>query len=42
MTPALITYNTLISGCVRAEAPIEAMSVFSLMKQKRVKRDQVT
>lgn len=40
--PSLMTYNTLISGCVRAEAPIEALSVFNLMKEKRIKRDQVT
>lgn len=41
VVPSLMTYNTLISGCVRAEAPNEALSVFNLMKEKRIKRDQV-
>lgn len=39
--PSLMTYNTLISGCVRADAPGEALLVFNLMKEKRIKRDQV-
>lgn len=39
--PSLMTYNTLISGCVRADAPAEALLVFNLMKEKRIKRDQV-
>ena len=41
VVPSLMTYNTLISGCVRAEAPNEALSVFNLMTEKRIRRDQV-
>lgn len=41
VTPGLMSYNTLISGCVRAEAPNEALAVFNVMKEKGVKRDQV-
>lgn len=41
VVPSLMTYNTLIAGCVRAEAPNEALSVFNLMKEKHIKRDQV-
>lgn len=41
VAPSLMSYNTLISGCVRAEAPNEALSVFSLMKEKGIKLDQV-
>lgn len=39
--PGLMTYNTLIAGCVRAEHPNEALSVFKLMKERNIKRDQV-
>lgn len=41
VVPSLMTYNTLMAGCVRAEAPNEAMAVFNLMKEKCIKRDQV-
>ncbi|CAN0584334.1 unnamed protein product, partial [Ectocarpus sp. 12 AP-2014] len=34
VAPSLMTYNTLISGCVRAQAPSEALSVFYLMKER--------
>lgn len=40
--PCLMTYNTLIAGCVRAEHPDEAMSVFKMMEERNIKRDQVT
>lgn len=39
--PGLMTYNTLIAGCVRAEHPNEALSVFKLMQERNIKRDQV-
>lgn len=39
--PGLMTYNTLIAGCVRAEHPDEALSVFKLMQERNIKRDQV-
>lgn len=39
--PGLMTYNTLIAGCVRAEHPQEALSVFNLMEEKNIRRDQV-
>lgn len=42
VAPSLMTYNTLIAGCVRAQAPSEALSVFYLMKERGIKRDQVT
>lgn len=40
--PGLMTYNTLIAGCVRAEHPNEALSVFKMMEERNIKRDQVT
>lgn len=41
VTPGLMTYNSLIAGCVRAEHPNEALSVFHLMAQRGIKQDQV-
>lgn len=40
--PGLMTYNTLVAGCVRAEHPNEALSVFKMMEERNIKRDQVT
>lgn len=42
VSPGLMTYNTLIAGCVRAEHPTEALSVFKLMKERNIKRDQAS
>lgn len=38
----MMTYNTVIAACVRAEHPAEALEVFRQMKEKQVNQDQVS
>lgn len=42
VVPGLVTYNTVIAACVRAERPDEALGVFRLMDERCIKRDQVS
>lgn len=38
----LMTYNTVIAACVRAENAPKAMSIFDIMGEKGMKRDQAS
>lgn len=38
----LMTYNTVIAACVRAENSPKAIEIFELMGEKGIQRDQVS